>query len=199
MSSPPRSESGHTPVMQQYLQIKAQYPELLLFYRMGDFYELFFDDAKRAATLLDIVLTSRGESGGERIPMAGVPAHAADNYLARLLKLGEAVVICEQVGDPATSRGPVERRVTRILTPGTVTDENLLTERIDCLTLAIDTDGERFGLAWIDVASGRYEALELDTRAALESECSSPKRSHRISRANLRRFNGDVRAGISTA
>ena len=109
--------AAHTPVMQQYLRIKAEHPDLLLFYRMGDFYELFFDDARRAAALLGIVLTSRGESAGERIPMAGVPAHAVDGYLARLLRQGESVVVCEQVGDPATSKGPVARRVTRILTP----------------------------------------------------------------------------------
>ena len=111
--SAPTPIALHTPVMQQYLRIKADHPDLLLFYRMGDFYELFFDDAKRAAQLLGIVLTSRGASGGERIPMAGVPAHAVENYLARLLKLGESVVICEQIGDPATSRGPVERKVAR--------------------------------------------------------------------------------------
>ena len=170
MPAPLPTDNQPTPVMQQYLRIKADHPESLLFYRMGDFYELFFDDAKRAAKLLDIVLTSRGESRGERIPMAGVPAHAADSYLARLLKLGEAVAVCEQIGDPATSRGPVERRVTRILTPGTLTDEGLLAERSENITLAIATDGTRFGLAWIDVASGRFSALELDNRTALESE-----------------------------
>src|SRR5271155_984720 len=115
--------SNHTPVMQQYLRFKAQYPDKLLFYRMGDFYELFYDDAQKAARLLDITLTKRGQSAGEPIPMAGVPYHSAEGYLAKLIKLGESVVICEQVGDPATSKGPVERAVARILTPGTVSDE----------------------------------------------------------------------------
>ena len=113
-------KSEHTPVMRQYLGIKAEHADTLLFYRMGDFYELFYDDARRAARLLDLTLTTRGKSGGEPIPMAGVPAHAADGYLARLLKLGESVAICEQFGDPAESRGPLERKVTRVLTPGTV-------------------------------------------------------------------------------
>jgi DNA mismatch repair protein MutS len=167
--------STHTPVMQQYLRIKAQYPELLLFYRMGDFYELFFDDAKRAAQLLDIVLTSRGESGGERIPMAGVPAHAAENYLARLLKLGESVVICEQVGDPATARGPVERKVARILTPGTLTDEALLNERTESLLLAACKEEEQYALAWVDVASGRFSAMVVDSHAAFETEIARLK------------------------
>ena len=112
--------------MQQYLRIKAQHPGMLLFYRMGDFYELFFDDARRGAALLDIALTARGRANGEPIPMAGVPVHALDAYLARLVRAGEAAAICEQIGDPATSRGPVEREVTRIVTPGTLTDDALL-------------------------------------------------------------------------
>ena len=132
-----RDPATHTPVMRQYLGFKAEYPDRLLFYRMGDFYELFFEDAQRAAQLLDITLTARGESGGVKIPMAGVPAHAAESYLARLLRLGESVVVCEQVGDPATSKGPVERRVARILTPGTVTDEALLTARSETLLAAV--------------------------------------------------------------
>ena len=114
--------SQHTPMMQQYLRIKAEHPGILLFYRMGDFYELFYDDARRAAELLNITLTTRGQSAGAPIPMAGVPFHAVENYLARLVKLGLSVAICEQLGDPATSKGPVERRVTRIVTPGTLTD-----------------------------------------------------------------------------
>ena len=119
------SKPQHTPVMQQFLRIKAENPDVMLFYRMGDFYELFYDDAKKAADLLDITLTARGKSGGEPIPMAGIPYHAAEPYLARLVKLGESVAICEQVGDPATSKGPVERQVARIITPGTLTDEAL--------------------------------------------------------------------------
>src|SRR5882724_1526329 len=118
--------SAHTPMMQQYLRIKAEYPDMLLLYRMGDFYELFFEDAERAAHLLDITLTSRGQSGGQPIKMAGVPYHAIDQYLAKLIKLNESAAICEQIGDPATSKGPVERKVTRIVTPGTLTDAGLL-------------------------------------------------------------------------
>src|SRR6187551_1951259 len=129
----------HTPVMQQYLRLKAQYPDALLFYRMGDFYELFYDDAKRAARLLDITLTARGHSGGQPIPMAGVPYHSAENYLSRLVRRGESVAICEQIGDPAKSKGPVERKVVRIVTPGTVTDEAFLEERRDTLLGAVFT------------------------------------------------------------
>src|SRR3954464_5345910 len=118
-------ESMHTPMMTQYLRIKAQHPHELVFYRMGDFYELFFDDAKKASELLDVTLTARGKSNGEPIPMAGIPFHAADGYLAKLVKAGVSVAICEQIGDPATSKGPVERKVMRIVTPGTVTDSAL--------------------------------------------------------------------------
>ncbi|HJS21199.1 MAG TPA: DNA mismatch repair protein MutS [Steroidobacteraceae bacterium] len=150
----------HTPVMQQYLRIKAQYPDVLLFYRMGDFYELFYDDARRAAKLLDIALTARGQSAGQPIPMAGVPFHSVDGYLARLVRKGESVAICEQIGDPAQSKGPVERQVVRVVTPGTVTDEALLEDRRDTLLAAVLTDGERFGLAWLDLAGGRFAVLE---------------------------------------
>ena len=121
----------HTPMMQQYLKLKAENPDILLFYRMGDFYELFYDDAKKAAALLDISLTKRGQSAGQPIPMAGVPYHAVEGYLAKLVQLGESVAICEQIGDPATSQGPVERQIVRIVTPGTVSDEALLPERLD--------------------------------------------------------------------
>ena len=162
--------AAHTPVMQQYLGIKAEHPRTLLFYRMGDFYELFFDDAKRAAELLDLTLTARGTADGQPIPMAGVPAHAADPYLARLLKLGVSVAICEQIGDPAEARGPVARKVTRVLTPGTVTDESLLEARHDTLTAALVGDGERFGLAWLDVSAGRLLVSEPPSRVALEAE-----------------------------
>ncbi len=164
------SPSQHTPVMQQYLRIKAEHPARLLFYRMGDFYELFFDDAKRAAALLNIVLTSRGETAGEKIPMAGVPAHAVDSYLQRLLKLGEDVVVCEQIGDPALSRGPVERKVTRILTPGTLVEDTLLKDRQEQLLMAVASHQGRHGLAWLDLASGRFEAMDLECDAALEAE-----------------------------
>src|SRR5687768_3149727 len=124
-------------MMQQYLRIKAQYPEMLMFYLMGDFYELFFDDAEKAAKLLDITLTRRGASAGEPIKMAGVPYHSAEQYLAKLIRLGESVVICEQVGDPANSKGPVERQVTRIITPGTLTDAALLEDKRDNVLLAL--------------------------------------------------------------
>ncbi|MBA3904298.1 MAG: DNA mismatch repair protein MutS, partial [Rhodocyclaceae bacterium] len=133
----PTDLQQHTPMMRQYLALKAQYPDLLLFYRMGDFYELFYEDAEKAARLLDITLTTRGQSAGNPIKMAGVPYHAVEQYLARLVKLGESVVICEQIGDPATSKGPVERAVTRIVTPGTLTDAALLDEKSDSLLLAI--------------------------------------------------------------
>ncbi|GKX63135.1 DNA mismatch repair protein MutS [Pragia fontium] len=152
--------STHTPMMQQYLKLKAQHPHILMFYRMGDFYELFYDDAKRASQLLDISLTKRGASAGEPIPMAGVPHHAVENYLAKLVQLGESVAICEQIGDPATSKGPVERKVVRIVTPGTVSDEALLQERQDNLLAAIWQEDKRFGYATLDISSGRFQVSE---------------------------------------
>jgi DNA mismatch repair protein MutS len=158
-------------MMQQYLRIKAQYPDVLLFYRMGDFYELFHDDARRAAQLLGITLTARGSSGGAPIPMAGVPFHSVDGYLARLVKRGESVAICEQVGEVATSKGPVERQVVRVLTPGTVTDAALLDERRETLLAAVARgDGERFGLAWLDLGAGRFSVLEAEGALALAAE-----------------------------
>jgi DNA mismatch repair protein MutS len=160
----------HTPVMQQYLRLKAQYPDALLFYRMGDFYELFYDDAKRAARLLDITLTARGQSAGQPIPMAGVPFHSVESYLAKLVRRGESVAICEQIGDPAKAKGPVERQVVRIVTPGTVTDEAFLDERRDTLLAALLRDGERFGLAWLELSSGRFSVLEAEGSEALTSE-----------------------------
>lgn len=165
------SNSPHTPMMQQYLRIKAEHPDVLLLYRMGDFYELFFDDAIRAARLLDITLTQRGQSAGQPIPMAGVPVHALESYLVRLLRLGESAAICEQIGDPAASKGPVERKVVRILTPGTVTDEALLDDRCDNLLVAVCKDAQqRFGLASLDLAAGRFYVQELNGMEALESE-----------------------------
>jgi DNA mismatch repair protein MutS len=148
-------------MMQQYLRIKAQHPDLLLFYRMGDFYELFFDDAEKASRLLDITLTTRGQSAGQPIKMAGVPYHAVEQYLAKLVKLGESVVICEQIGDPATSKGPVERAVARIVTPGTLTDAALLDEKRDTLLLALSTTRQLAGLAWINLASGDFRICEV--------------------------------------
>ena len=160
----------HTPMMQQYLRIKAQHPDALLFYRMGDFYELFYEDARRAAALLDITLTARGNSAGQPIPMAGVPFHSAEPYLAKLVRRGVSVAVCEQQGDPAKAKGPVERAVVRVVTPGTVTDEALLDERRDTLLAAVARDGERFGLAWLDLAAGRFTVLESASRQALDSE-----------------------------
>jgi DNA mismatch repair protein MutS len=157
-------------MMRQYFALKAEQPERLLFYRMGDFYELFFDDARKAAQLLDITLTSRGESAGQRIPMAGIPYHAAEGYLARLLKLGESVAICEQVGDPATSKGPVERKVVRIVTPGTVTDEALLEDRRENLLAAVIQHGNAFGFAYLDLVSGRFVLQEPETIERLLGE-----------------------------
>ncbi|QHM72209.1 DNA mismatch repair protein MutS [Mixta intestinalis] len=161
---------SHTPMMQQYLRLKAQHPDILLFYRMGDFYELFYDDAKRASQLLDISLTKRGASAGEPIPMAGVPYHAVENYLARLVQLGESVAICEQIGDPAQSKGPVERKVVRIVTPGTISDEALLNERQDNLLAAIWQDSRGFGYATLDISSGRFRLTEPADREAMAAE-----------------------------
>src|SRR6476469_7330187 len=155
----------HTPLMRQFFAAKAEHPDKLLFYRMGDFYELFYDDARKAARLLDITLTQRGASAGAPIPMAGVPYHAVEGYLAKLIRLGESVAICEQIGDPALAKGLVERKVVRVITPGTVTDEALLEERRDNLLLAIaagvtptsparEARAQRYGLAWVDLTTG---------------------------------------------
>jgi DNA mismatch repair protein MutS len=160
----------HTPMMRQYLAIKAEYAEMLVFYRMGDFYELFYDDAKRAAKLLDITLTARGKSGGNAIPMAGVPYHAAEGYLAKLVRKGESVAICEQVGDPATSKGPVERKVMRVVTPGTLTDEALLAETRDNLVAAVHADKDGAGIAWLDLAGGRFLMTEVPDLEAVTGE-----------------------------
>jgi DNA mismatch repair protein MutS len=148
----------HTPMMQQYLRIKAEHPGMLLFYRMGDFYELFHDDAEKAARLLDITLTTRGASAGQPIRMAGVPYHAAEGYLAKLSRLGESIAICEQIGDPKTSKGPVERKVMRIVTPGTVTDEALLDDKRDAVMLALAPERKTLALAWLTLSSGRFAA-----------------------------------------
>ncbi len=160
----------HTPMMQQYLGLKAENPDVLLFYRMGDFYELFYDDAKQASQLLDISLTKRGNSNGQPIPMAGVPYHAVEGYLAKLVQQGVSVAICEQVGDPATSKGPVERRVVRIVTPGTVSDEALLSERQDNLIAAIYHRENSFGLSTLDITSGRFMLSEPETEETLLAE-----------------------------
>ncbi|MDC8805047.1 DNA mismatch repair protein MutS [Halomonas pacifica] len=160
----------HTPMMQQFLKIKCDHPDVLLFYRMGDFYELFYEDAKRAAALLDITLTQRGQSAGAPIPMAGVPYHSAESYLARLVAAGESVAICEQIGDPATSKGPVERRVVRIVTPGTLYDEALLDARRDNLLLALHPHQGLWGLAWLELSSGRFGVLEVEGEGEMLAE-----------------------------
>ena len=160
----------HTPMMQQYFAIKREHPDELLFYRMGDFYELFYEDANTAAEILDITLTARGKSGGEPIPMAGVPYHAAENYLARLVKQGFSVAIAEQIGDPATSKGPVERQVVRIVTPGTLSDETLLDAGSDALLLALCSQDSLHGIAWVDVSSGRFLVTEVAGEEALRAE-----------------------------
>jgi len=164
------SLSDQTPMMQQYLRIKAEHPHELVFYRMGDFYELFFDDAIKAARLLDITLTARGKSAGNPIPMAGVPFHAAESYLGKLTRLGESVVICEQIGDAATSKGPVERAVVRIVTPGTVSDEAFLDERQDTLLCAVHGSSACMGIASLDISSGRFTVQEVTSGAALNAE-----------------------------
>ena len=164
------TSTQHTPMMQQYLRIKSDHPNDIVFYRMGDFYELFFDDAKRASQILDITLTARGKANGNPIPMCGVPYHAAEGYLAKLVKQGISVAICEQIGDPETSKGPVERAVMRVLTPGTLTDEALLDDRSDSLLAAIDHRDNQFGVATLDMSSGRFQLLQLSTIEELDNE-----------------------------
>jgi len=162
--------AGHTPMMQQYLRIKAEHRDSLLFYRMGDFYEMFFDDATRAAALLDIVLTSRGQSNGEAIPMAGVPAHSADSYIARLARMGESIAICEQIGSQPPSGGPVKREVVRVVTPGTLTDEALLESGADNLVAAAYEKDGRYGLAWMELSSGSFSITECAGMEELRGE-----------------------------
>ena len=157
-------------MMVQYLGIKADHPRDMVFYRMGDFYELFYDDAKKAAELLDITLTARGKSAGEPIPMCGVPYHAAEGYLAKLVKAGVSVAIAEQIGDPATSKGPVERKVVRVVTPGTLSDEALLDDRVDNLLLALSQQGEDYGIAYLDLSTGRFRVLQVSGEEALTGE-----------------------------
>ena len=157
-------------MMQQYLRMKAEHPKDLLFYRMGDFYELFFDDAKKASQLLDVTLTARGKVNGTPIPMCGVPYHAAEGYLAKLVKQGVSVAICEQIGDPETSKGPVERAVVRVLTPGTLSDEALLDDRTDNLLIAVHSLENEFGIATLDMSSGRFQVLQVNDKTELHSE-----------------------------
>ncbi|MBX9868372.1 MAG: DNA mismatch repair protein MutS, partial [Burkholderiaceae bacterium] len=158
------TETKHTPMMVQYLGLKADYPNTLVFYRMGDFYELFFEDAEKVSRILGITLTQRGTSNGAPIKMAGIPFHSLEPYLAKLIKLGESAAICEQIGDPATSKGPVERKVMRVITPGTLTDTELLPEKSDRPLLAICVQQQRknvtLGLAWLSLASGGMKVME---------------------------------------
>src|SRR5438477_4534196 len=181
---------GTTGMMQQYLRLKAQYPDILLFYRMGDFYEMFYDDAERASRLLDLTLTTRGASAGAPIKMAGVPYHAVDQYLGKLVRLGESVAICEQIGDPATAKGPVERQVTRIVTPGTLTDSELLEEKSDNILLAIASAKGAVGLAWLNLASGDLRVTEVVPQL-LESEL------RRIAPAEILATEGTVLNGFA--
>jgi len=181
---------GTTGMMQQYLRIKAQHPDMLLFYRMGDFYEMFYDDAERASRLLDLTLTTRGASAGAPIKMAGVPYHAVDQYLAKLVRIGESVAICEQIGDPATSKGPVDRQVTRIVTPGTLTDSELLEEKTDNILLALARTKGAVGLAWLNLASGDLRVTEIAPHL-LENEL------RRIGPAEILAAEGTALAGFA--
>jgi DNA mismatch repair protein MutS len=162
--------SQHTPMMRQYLRIKGEHPNELVFYRMGDFYELFYDDARKAAELMDITLTARGQSGGSPIPMAGIPYHSAEGYIARLVRAGQSIAICEQIGDPATSKGPVDRQVVRIVTPGTLSDDAFLEDRRDNLLVAIYNRQEKFGFSSLDISSGRFSVAELEDLESLQGE-----------------------------
>jgi len=168
MTNQPNTE--HTPMMQQYLRIKAEHPNDIMFYRMGDFYELFFEDAKQASQLLDITLTARGKANGNPIPMCGVPYHAVEGYLAKLVKQGLSVAICEQIGDPQTSKGPVERKVMRVLTPGTLTDEALLDDRSDSLLASINCQDDQIGIATLDMSSGQFQLMQVTSNEELHSE-----------------------------
>lgn len=163
------AQAQHTPMMQQYLKIKTDYQDMLLFYRMGDFYELFFEDAKEAARLLDLTLTHRGQSAGAPIPMAGIPYHALDNYLIKLIKSGKSAAICEQTGDPVSGKGPMLREVTRIITPGTITDETLLDPKRDTLLMAIHAHKNKLALAWVDLSGGRFHLMMIEEFAALSA------------------------------
>ncbi|MGA1080634.1 MAG: DNA mismatch repair protein MutS [Steroidobacteraceae bacterium] len=191
MSSP--TPNAHTPMMQQYLLIKAEHPQELLFYRMGDFYELFYEDARRGSRLLDITLTQRGESAGAPIPMAGIPVDKLDVYLARLVRKGESVAICEQVGEVGKAKGPVERKVVRVVTPGTVTDEALLESRRQTLIAAVCRDGDAFGLAWAELSAGRFTVLQDSGRETLQAELG------RLSPAELLVPEGDPAPGLEAA
>src|SRR5687767_6344831 len=152
-------------MMQQYLRIKGEHPDILVFYRMGDFYELFYDDAEKASRLIDLTLTQRGMSAGQPVKMAGVPVHSVEQYLAKLVKLGQSVAIAEQIGDPASAKGPVDRQVTRIVTPGTLTDSELLDDKSDNILLSLHRDKSTVGIAWLSLASGALRVAEVAPHA----------------------------------
>jgi len=166
----PKANASHTPMMQQYLRIKADYPETIVLYRMGDFYELFYSDAQLVSQLLDITLTQRGKSNGEPIPMAGVPFHSVDQYLAKLVKLGRSVAICEQIGDPATSKGPVERKVVRVVTPGTLIEDSLLDERKDNILAAVYCHNDQYAIATLELSLGQFQGQQLNSLDDVLSE-----------------------------
>ena len=186
-------------MMQQYLRIKAQHPDVLLFYRMGDFYEMFYDDARRAAQLLDIALTQRGASAGAPVPMAGVPAVTVESYLARLVRKGESVAICEQRGEPGKTKVPMEREVVRIVTPGTVTDEALLDERRDTVIASIYGRNGRFGLAWLDLSAGRFSVMEVADTQALDAEIERLRPAELLPRMARCRRSAPLRSGLAAA
>ena len=194
-------ESKHTPMMQQYLRIKAEYPDTLVFYRMGDFYELFFDDAEKASRLIGITLTQRGASGGNAIKMAGVPYHSVEGYLAKLIKLGESIAICEQIGDPATSKGPVERKVMRVITPGTLTESDLLPAKSERPLLAISVTSQRkqflIGFAWVSLSSGAVRLLEVNaTEKTLHHQIL--QECERIAAAEILYADDDSQSALAT-
>lgn len=200
MSNDVKDFVNHTPMMQQYLRIKSEYPDTLLFYRMGDFYELFFGDAEKAAELLDITLTTRGQTAGKPIPMAGVPYHAVDSYLAKLVKLGQIIAICEQIGDPALSKGPVERKVVRIITPGTLTDESLLDEKQDNVIIAVSTKSNKknhYGISTLELSSGRFTLFEVQSFEELLNEIERLKPAE-ILLEELSSTNASINASLNT-
>ena len=193
---PCESISQHTPMMQQYLKIKAEHPNRLVFYRMGDFYELFYQDAEIAAEILDITLTARGRSSNKPIPMAGIPHHAAENYLARLVRRGQSVAICEQVGDPATSKGPVAREVTRIITPGTITCEALLDAKQENVLMALNLNEKTIGIAYLDLGSGSFHVTNAASQAALINEIERIRPSE-VLISEQSDFNSDFKTTIT--
>ncbi len=186
--------SGHTPMIKQYLAIKKEYPDTILFYQMGDFYEMFFEDAQEASKLLDITLTSRSQSGGSEVPMAGVPIHSVEQYLERLIGLNLSVAICDQVGDPANSKGPVERKVVRVVTPGTLIEETLLNDRQENITASVFELNDRYGIATLEISSGRFVGYEVSTRELLLSSIRRISPAEMVISDNQNPFEDDTAA-----